>query len=776
MNLKQYLYPHKIKIRIIYWVSVVLLMVFVVCPIFFFFYLFDEEHVKEMLYDQYNNKNYYIQVEGPIMPRFWHGLSFEAQKIHVVTNNNIELMNIKTLSCQLSWLDLIRAKYKIKRISLNDVDIYEQNILNFGVKNLLNWANMDKSALIGLKNFGIYNIKSSEESAPYPIVDGTLQIEHKNSQAKFNFGFTLAASDTYVNASSDIDDSDNSRVKFNNFKIKIKNNNLKVNLLTAATYNLDNKNLTFASLGGQVHYKNYLGELNSNLVSLNLDTAAIDNLQLKLNFDNVFANQQLQLNLNNVKINNYQTVDIGKVKLDYLMGIQNNNVVINSLLNNVQVDKLGITSESCSNIINYSEPQLVNKQFKAGLNGNCSYNFQSQQTTLALNGQLNQAPLSLFLQIDDNGFKPQININGNFTSLDLSSFGVANTKIKPFYFNNDKLPFTWLAAFNMQGNIAVESFFLDRAQLNNVKMVFNLKDSVLNVNTLQADIYGGKLISSGRISQINNKYDITSVQKISNLDLRQLFEGLFDVGAISGKADLIVDVNSNNLLSYSDLHKNLNGKVLINASNGAFQGVDLNPFAAPKIDLENNKSTIFDQLSAKLNFVAGVSKTGIVAFNSKYVVANGSGTINLVQNLINYGLTVKSALPPNQQKINSVVIPIVAKGDLFSPTIKIENIHLFTTKQPLLDINKSSKKRLSKRGKLVKGEAKVLASTKPKVKESIKIKSRSSELVLKHKKHQLRAKIVVKNATGDKKIDTSIGALKNRRWDAAIPDDLLPSN
>jgi hypothetical protein len=97
-------------------------MIFIACPMFFFFYLFDEDQVKQMLYTEFDNNNYHVEVNGTIIPRFWHGLSLEVNSLNVVTNNS-ELMHIRTANCQLSWIDVVFARYKIKGLDLNVVQI-----------------------------------------------------------------------------------------------------------------------------------------------------------------------------------------------------------------------------------------------------------------------------------------------------------------------------------------------------------------------------------------------------------------------------------------------------------------------------------------------------------------------------------------------------------------------------------------------------------------------------------------------------------------------------
>ena len=167
--IKNIFHLNKFKIRLMYWISVILMMIFVVCPMFFFFYLFDEDRVKQMLYSEFDNNDYNVVVNGAITPRFWHGLSLEVDDLVVATNKDIELLHIKKADCQLSWIDLVFAHYKIKQISLNDVEVFQKNISDYGLDNLLSMPSMGKSAFNHLENISIYDINSVDTNISYPI-------------------------------------------------------------------------------------------------------------------------------------------------------------------------------------------------------------------------------------------------------------------------------------------------------------------------------------------------------------------------------------------------------------------------------------------------------------------------------------------------------------------------------------------------------------------------------------------------------------------------------
>lgn len=679
------------RIRILYWGSVALLMIFIACPMFFFFYLFDEEQVKQMLIDQFDSNNYHVEVRGKIIPKMWHGLSLEFNDLEISTNKDVTLFHVKTANCQLSWLDLVFAHYKIKRMALNDVDIYEKNIWEYGLDNLLNWSHMDKSSFNKLSNLSIFDVNSVDESAPYPIHDGLLTIDQSRNGAVYKLGFELAGRNTFVSSEGKINTISNDIVKFSSFSTNVYNSKMKINLTADTSYHILEKQLILDNMSGKVAFRNYNGKISSSKTLLSVSGATLDNINMDINFENAFAHQGVNLRINRFEFPRYKEYRVDKVQLKYLMGIQQKKVMLDSNLSQVKINNVGIVSKNCHNELSYSSPNLINNGFKATLAGVCEYDFDDYLLNLNMKGYLNQAPLKLDLKVINSGNKPEIAVSGIMDSLDLSPFGVNKDKLLPFYYDDSPLPFGWLSLFDMSGNLSIKRFSLDRIHLNDVSTTFKLKDEVLNISKLEANVYNGTLAGNATISKLESGYYIATNETINNLDLKEMFKDLFDVEAISGKANLKIDASTNNVNSYEDLHKNLNGKILVDANHGAFQGVDFNIFSASN-SLSVNKSTIFEQLRAKLNFVNGVSKDGNVTFYSPYVIANGSGVIDFVNTSLDYLLTIKSALPPNEQKISSVVIPVAAKGDLFNPQITIQNIHLFTGQPHILRENASAVK------------------------------------------------------------------------------------
>lgn len=678
MSWLSYIKSHKNKIRSLYWVVVVLGMVFIVLPMFVFFYRFDEDQVKRMIVDQFDS-SYLVEVNGQVKPKFWHGLSLEISNISISTKDDVPLINIKSTSCQLSWLNLALGQYKVKRLALNGVDFNENNMANYQMGNLINLSNIPNSAFASLSSVDIYGIRTVGEQQTYRISDGVLKLKQSGAGAIFKFGIKLADQNTYIMTEGYINSINNDLVKFNDFNMRIYNSRMRINLTAKTSLQLKDKKLILDKLDGNLALDSYSGKLSADELTVTLLGAKATNGMLSLNFNNDFASQSVSAEFNQLISPQFKKIIVNQLQIKYLAKLDNNQLSINSNLENFLIESNGhITSNTCINHLNFSSPNLSKDGINALLSGICEYVPTKSLINMNLVGNLDDAPLKLALKIFNKDKKPYIVAKGDIDNLDLSRL-VNKTKLMPLYYDDSKLPFEWLSLFDMDADLSIGHFALDRINLDHLSTEFNVANNKLEVNKIQADVYNGALSGNAEVAKIDNGYNIKIKEEIKNLSIQSMFKELFNVQAISGKANLKMDVFADNVVSYEDLHKLLNGKVIIDANQGAFQGVDFNLFVNPEggLSLTANKSTVFDRLSAELNFVNGVSKNGNLNFSSPYVIATGSGTLNFVETSLDYNMAIRSALPQNDEKIHSVLIPVAITGDLFSPKINIQNIHLF---------------------------------------------------------------------------------------------------
>lgn len=682
-NLVKYLKQHQHKIRLGYWFLVILAFIFIVLPIFFFFYLFDEDKVKQLIIEQFDSNNYHVEVVGHVSPKFWHGLSLGFEDVEVDTKNYDSLFKIKDMNCQLSWLDLVFARYKVRRMALNEVEINEVNLLKkANTGNIFNLSNTKRDVFSRITMFDVYGIHTVG-NASLKVSDGSIKIRQSGASANFELGFKLDDKNMYTLISGKLADVVEHKILFNNFKVRLYNGqNFQLKLNSDATYDMDSSRLSLTDATGVINSSDYKGDITAKELFLTFAGAGASQLQLNMQYGNELVAHDVRVLINQVSLNNYANLYIDKINTNYTMSYNGNKLELASNLSNINYSEsaVSVSASDCNNKLNLVLPKFATGKFSGELSGGCKYFPKQKLLDLDFSGNLNDAPLKLDMQFY-NQAKPHFVLSGKMDDLDLSRIKINKEKILPLLYDNSRLPFEWLSLINIDGDLIIKHFALDRINLNNLVTQFAVVNNTLNINKIRADVYKGVLNGRAKIEKVGeNEYNVSAKQVINNVNLQDMFSDLFDVQAISGQANLIADINVPGMHAYSDLYHNLNGSISLGASHGVFQGVDFNLFVNPDgMNFTSKKSTAFEQLQSGFNFVNGISKNGTVNFSSKYVIATGNGMVDFDNAKINYALSIKSALPRNDEQINSVLIPVTVSGDLFSPKINIKNIHLYTT-------------------------------------------------------------------------------------------------
>lgn len=694
MKLINYLKANKTKVRILYWLSFILIMVFVILPMFFFFYLFNEAEVRQIIIQQFDSKNYNVEILGMVRPKFWHGLSFELDNMLISNKGHEELLGLKTINCQLSWFNLIAGQYRVKRISINGVNVKQEVVDQDGLANLINFSNTDQVFFSSLSNIIISNISMFGTNVKYPIKNGTIKITRADGLLKFSSGLKLTNNDLYLSLHGNIDSIDNNIIKFSDVTGSAYNEDMAITTMSTANYNIKTQQLILNDLAGDIELKQYKGKVGAKNMQLSFDGILASDVILKIGSGDDFIKQHMTILINKLSSDAYKNLMIDQMNANYLLTMGKSHLNIDSALNDFSFNNNVINSKCSSYVLLFPEGEN-SKGASANVAGKCSYDLNEKRFDFNLTGTLIDQPLQLALQITNRAPKPYIVARGKIDDLDLSRFNVIKDKISPILSDSNKLPFAWLSLCDMDANLEIKKFILDRISLSNVSTQFKLANNELNVSKIHASLYGGTVSGKVKITKVgNDKYNITAVQNLDDLNLQEMLQDWFNISAISGKAAIGIDTTMKGVTSYNDIGKNLNGKIELSASRGSFNGVDFSLFVNPKSSATTlEKSTIFDVLSANFDFTSGKSSNGSLMFSSPYVIAAGGGLLDFVNMKLNYKLEIKSALPKNQEKISSILIPVVINGNIFDPKVIIQNIHLVSDAyhRRASDVNKKKK-------------------------------------------------------------------------------------
>lgn len=673
-------------VRFIGWSVFVIFFVTFCLPLLFFYYLFNAEQVKQMVISQFNNENYSVIIDGNVEPRSWHGLSLFISDLTVEDKQKHKVLHVNTANCQLSWLDLIVGHYSIRRVALNGLTFFQNNLEKSNYSNLLNYQTLTHSEFKNLTNFSISNLAIINGDGDYLIKDAGLRVINLETLPEFNLSLNLSNYAAKLGVQGQISKIAEDNLKIENLTISLANSNSSIELQSSGHYAYKTQELWLESARGIIHIPDYQGALAIDTALLSGYGLTLNNLSTTLNGFESASTRNFTINADKINTTNFMNYTADNIATKYEFATAKRSLDVGLNLNQVKFNPaLDITTDSCKLEFKYRGLGAQTAVSSGKMNGQCGLNGVKSLMSFNLNGLINQSPIKLDFTYDFNYALPNINLYATVDSLDVSKFMTsAQGNLLPLYSDTSSLPFDWISLTNLTANLKFKQLNLSHVNLSNVNAKLEVKNQRLNLSQVQGQVYDGDFAGSMLLDKVGESYNVSFKNKISSVNLQKFFASIFNVSAISGQADLQIDTSAQGVKSYEDLHKKINGSIDLNVNNGGFSGIDFSLFLSPEnlavFQTRSAVMTNFTNLKAKFNFTNGVSERSNLAFHSPLIMATGNGVINFANTSLDYNMIISSILPQNAQNVKSVSIPITVNGDLFAPKVSIQNMTLNTNK------------------------------------------------------------------------------------------------
>lgn len=673
-------------VRFIGWSVFVIFFVTFCLPLLFFYYLFNAEQVKQMVISQFNNENYSVIIDGNVEPRSWHGLSLFISDLTVEDKQKHKVLHVNTANCQLSWLDLIVGHYSIRRVALNGLTFFQNNLEKSNYSNLLNYQTLTHSEFKNLTNFSISNLAIINGDGDYLIKDAGLRVINLETLPEFNLSLNLSNYAAKLGVQGQISKIAEDNLKIENLTISLVNSNSSIELQSSGHYAYKTQELWLESARGIIHIPDYQGALAIDTALLSGYGLTLNNLSTTLNGFESASTRNFTINADKINTTNFMNYTADNIATKYEFATAKRSLDVGLNLNQVKFNPaLDITTDSCKLEFKYRGLGAQTAVSSGKMNGQCGLNGVKSLMSFNLNGLINQSPIKLDFTYDFNYALPNINLDATVDSLDVSKFMTsAQGNLLPLYSDTSSLPFDWISLTNLTANLKFKQLNLSHVNLSNVNAKLEVKNQRLNLSQVQGQVYDGDFAGSMLLDKVGESYNVSFKNKISSVNLQKFFASIFNVSAISGQADLQIDTSAQGVKSYEDLHKKINGSIDLNVNNGGFSGIDFSLFLSPEnlavFQTRSAVMTNFTNLKAKFNFTNGVSERSNLAFHSPLIMATGNGVINFANTSLDYNMIISSILPQNAQNVKSVSIPITVNGDLFAPKVSIQNMTLNTNK------------------------------------------------------------------------------------------------
>ncbi|HMB31216.1 MAG TPA: AsmA family protein, partial [Desulfohalobiaceae bacterium] len=254
---------------------------------------------------------------------------------------------------------------------------------------------------------------------------------------------------------------------------------------------------------------------------------------------------------------------------------------------------------------------------------------------------------------------------------------------------NTGLPFETLRKLNIQGQIKVKELTAKNIRLNNLQLDLTANNGLLEINPVKANLYEGSLYTTTRLDLRHKTPRIRVNKELSQVKLQPLLKDVAEIGYLTGAVNIDANMATTGTTP-KDWLRHVNGDLSLFMDGGTIQGLNIPRLIGNKIraikgknpKTSETKDTNFSQLKVSAKLQNGIAQESKVSLISPLLRLNGSGSIDLVKQDINYSLQAELTKEFKEKsgieldKKGAITIPIQLSGSLTDPnyTINIMNL------------------------------------------------------------------------------------------------------
>lgn len=249
-----------------------------------------------------------------------------------------------------------------------------------------------------------------------------------------------------------------------------------------------------------------------------------------------------------------------------------------------------------------------------------------------------------------------------------------------------ELPVELLRKLDIDGTIKVGKATFDKLNPKNIVMTTKGAKGKLTINPLKADIFKTQVLVNAGLDVRGKtpKYSVKTNTK--KLPIGEVLMAFADSDKLSGTGTMKANITTAGE-RVSEFKKNLNGTAYVDLKDGAIKGFNLAQSireAQAKLSgktlakSDATPQTDFSSLVADVSIKKGVVKTNKLSAQAPFMRVNGSGTVNLPKESLNYLVKTKIVASDKGQgsadfkDLDGLTIPVKLKGALTSPSTSLD--------------------------------------------------------------------------------------------------------
>ncbi|WP_223293051.1 MULTISPECIES: AsmA family protein [Shewanella] len=229
---------------------------------------------------------------------------------------------------------------------------------------------------------------------------------------------------------------------------------------------------------------------------------------------------------------------------------------------------------------------------------------------------------------------------------------------------------------------------------SNWVMDLTLKNGILNLKKLNADLYDGKLAVTASLDGRQAVPSYSFEKSVKGVQVRQLLKDAADIDLLAGTANFSVKGKGRSLLP-DNIKKNIAAKGQFEIADGALYGVNIPQMireaqatlsGGSSSATSEEKKTDFTSLTGSFSVVKGVVSNPDLLMASPLIRLSGAGTANIISEALDYQLTtaVVGSLEGQgggeKELLYGIEIPFLITGTMSEPKFALDTAGLFDAK------------------------------------------------------------------------------------------------
>ncbi|MBB1627574.1 AsmA family protein [Achromobacter sp. UMC71] len=354
--------------------------------------------------------------------------------------------------------------------------------------------------------------------------------------------------------------------------------------------------------------------------------------------------------------------------------------------------------------VNITDPGLPKGNLQIPVIGSLNVDLLKDQANSKINAVLEGGKFDLSADITKLSDAPQVNFALAVDTLDLDKLvpPVAAVPAKPPADGkkdenkpaqpapaapaDDSINLSALVGPSVNGTLKVGKLVVRGLKADDVAAAVKLERGKLDISSLTAGLYGGKLAGALSVDAAQGN-QLATKMSLAGIAIEPLLMDLAQKNVLSGTGSLALDLKTGGANTYA-MKSNLGGTLQVRLRDGAVKGInltqtlrDLKAVLKPEsqdttVAADTSKQTAFSEMDADLAFTKGVASVKRLNVVSPLLrVTQGEpATIDFVKNeldLVARARVVNPAADPEGRELidlKDVTIPVHVKGPFDKPT------------------------------------------------------------------------------------------------------------